>query len=159
MGVRAHTVKNGFGSPSAGTDPTDRIWEARMPEHFHSDTAPGAESYTAPAGHAKGFVASAARTIGADIEHVFAAWTDDAQRAQWLRDGQFALTDRTPGVSLHADWGTGKLRVLFMPRGAARAYVTVDHDGLPTARRAEQMTKFWRARLSRLAALVERARR
>ncbi len=131
-----------------------------MAEHFHSDTAPGAESFTvSPVAHAKGFVASAARTIAADIEQVYAAWTDEGQRARWLRDGPFVVTDRTPGVSLHADWGTGKLRVLFMPRGTARAYVTVDHDGLPTARRAEQMTRFWRARLSRLAALVERARR
>lgn len=131
-----------------------------MAEHFDSETTPGADSYTAPAAeHAKGFVASAGRTIGADVEQVFAAWTEDGRRAQWLRDDQLVLTDRTPGVSLHGDWGPGKLRVLFMPRGAARAFVTVDHEGLPTARRAEQMTKFWRARLSRLAALVEHVRR
>lgn len=131
-----------------------------MAEHFHSETAPGAESFTAsPTERAKGFVASAARTIAADIEHVYAAWTDDGQRAGWLRDDHFVLTEHTDGVSLHADWGTGRLRVLFMPRGTARAYVAVDHDGLPTARRAEQMTKFWRARLGKLAALVERARR
>lgn len=131
-----------------------------MPEHIHSETAPGTELFAAPAAeHAKGFVASAARTMSADVDRVYAAWTDGGRRAEWLRDDQFVLTDQTPGVSLHAAWGGGHLRVLFMPRGASRAYVTVDHEGLPTARRAEQMTKFWRARLGRLAALVEHARR
>ncbi len=126
-----------------------------MAEHFHSEPGNGAEPFATDATeHARGFVASAARTIGADVEHVFAAWTEEAQRAQWLREDQLVVTDRIAGVSLHGDWGSGKLRVLFMPRGAARASVTVDHEGLPTARRAEQMTKFWRARLGRLAALV-----
>jgi hypothetical protein len=130
-----------------------------MAEHMHSETAPGAEAFSAPATeHGKGFVASAARTIGADVERVYAAWSE-GQRAEWLRGDQLVVTDQTPGVSLHAAWGAGRLRVLFMPRGAARAYVTLDHEGLPTARRAEQMTKFWRARLSRLAALVERTPR
>lgn len=107
----------------------------------------------------KGFAASASRTVGVAVEHVYAAWTDEARRREWLRDDLLVVTDTTPGVSLHGEWAGARLRVFFMPRGKARANVTVDHDGLPTARRAEQMKKFWQARLGRLAALVERSSR
>lgn len=105
----------------------------------------------------RGFVASASRTVSAGVDLVYAAWANDARRREWLRDDQLVVTDTTPGVSLRGEWAGARLRVFFMPRGKARANVTVDHDGLPTARRAEQMTKLWRARLSRLAVLVERS--
>jgi hypothetical protein len=105
----------------------------------------------------KGFAASASRTVGVAVDRVYAAWTDDARRREWLRDDQLVVTDTTPGVSLHGEWAGAPLRVFFMPRGKARANVTVDHDGLPTARRAEQMKKFWQARLGRLAALMARS--
>lgn len=130
-----------------------------MADHMEPGQAPISERSAAPAPRTKGFVASAARTIGATVDAVYAAWTDDARRAEWLRDEHVVLTERTPGVSLHAAYGAGRLRVLFMPRGGVRSFVTVDHEGLPTARRAEQMTKFWRARLGRLAALLEHPRR
>ncbi len=107
----------------------------------------------------KGFAASASRTVGVAVEFVYAAWTDETRRREWLRDDLLVVTDTTPGVSLHGEWAGARLRVFFMPRGKARANVTVDHDGLPTARRAEQMKKFWQARLGRLAALVERSSR
>ncbi len=106
----------------------------------------------------KGFVASASRTVGVAVDLVYAAWVEEARRREWLRDDQLVVTDATHAVSLHGEWAGTRLRVFFMPRGSARANVTVDHDGLPTARRAEQMKKFWQARLGRLAALMERTR-
>ncbi len=107
----------------------------------------------------KGFTISASRTISADVERVYAAWTDEGKRRQWLRDDQLVIGDATPSISLHGRWGPTLLHVFFMPRGHARANVTIDQDRLPTARKAEQMKKFWQARLSRLAAALERTRR
>jgi hypothetical protein len=103
----------------------------------------------------KGFATSASRTISAEVERVFAAWTDEAKRRQWCRNDQLVITETTPSISLHGDWGASHVRVYFMPRGACRANVTVDQGELPTARKAEQMKKFWQARLGRLAAALE----
>ncbi|HVA57913.1 MAG: hypothetical protein WBQ26_04315 [Gemmatimonadaceae bacterium] len=125
-----------------------------MAHHTSSDTARGIDAFAAD-GH-KGFAASASRTVGVAVDLVYAAWTDDTRRREWLRDDQLVVVDTTSGVSLHGEWAGTRLRVFFMPRGNGRAHVMVDHDGLPTARRAEQMKKFWQARLGRLAALVER---
>lgn len=107
----------------------------------------------------KGFAISASRTISADVDRVYAAWTDEGKRRQWLRDDQLVIGDSTPSISLHGRWGPTRLHVFFMPRGHERAAVTVDQDRLPTARKAEQMKKFWQARLGRLAAALERTRR
>ena len=105
----------------------------------------------------KGFATSAARTIGAEVERVFAAWTDERKRRQWLRNDQLVITESTPSISLHGEWANSRVRVFFMPRGALRTHVTVDQDELTTGRKAEQMKKFWQARLARLAAALERA--
>ena len=106
----------------------------------------------------KGFAASASRTIGADVERVFAAWTDERARNQWLRDDELEVTESTPSISLHGAWAASRVRVFFMPRGALRTHVTVDHEELSTEHKAEQMKKFWQVRLGRLAAALERAR-
>ncbi len=107
----------------------------------------------------KGFAASASRTIGAEVERVFAAWTDERKRRQWLRNDELEVTESTPTVSLHGTWAASTLRVFFMPRGPFRTHVTVDQEDLSTGRKAEQMKKFWQARLARLAAGLEAARR
>lgn len=108
----------------------------------------------APRGH----MVSASRTIAADVAEVYAAWTDDRARREWLRSEQFAITEENPPISLHGRLGGTRVRVFFMPRGATRTNVTVDHDQLSTTRKAEQMRKFWQARLGRLAAALERIR-
>ena len=105
----------------------------------------------------KGFAASASRTIGAEVERVFAAWTDERKRHQWLRNDELEVTESTPGISLHGRWAASRVRVFFMPRGPLRTHVTVDQEELSTGRKAEQMKKFWQARLGRLAAALERA--
>ncbi len=112
----------------------------------------------APAHEPKGFAASASRTIGAEVERVFAAWTDERKRRQWLRNDELEVSESTPSISIHGTWGATPLRVFFMPRGPSRTHVTVDQEELSTGRKAEQMKKFWQARLGRLAAALERAR-
>jgi hypothetical protein len=106
----------------------------------------------------KGFACSASRTVAADVDRVFAAWTDERRRRQWCRNDQLVITETTPSISLHGTWGNSQLRVYVMPRGPLRSMVTVDHEGLPTARKAEQMKKFWQARLARLAVAAESAK-
>jgi uncharacterized protein YndB with AHSA1/START domain len=106
----------------------------------------------------RGFAASASRTISADVERVYAAWTDERKRRQWLRNDELEVTDLTPSISLHGKWAASSLRVFFMPRGPFRTHVTVDQEELSTGRKAEQMRKFWQARLGRLAATLEHSR-
>jgi uncharacterized protein YndB with AHSA1/START domain len=120
-------------------------------------TRPGAFA-PAVAMEPKGFACSASRTVATDVDRVFAAWTDDKRRRQWCRNDQLVITETTPSISLHGTWGSSHLRVYVMPRGALRTMVTVDHVGLPTARKAEQMKKFWQARLARLAVAAESTR-
>lgn len=106
----------------------------------------------------KGFSCSASRIVSADVDRAFAAWTDERKRRQWCRNDQLVITETTPSISLHGDWGNSRVRVFFMPRGPSRVGVTVDHEGLPTARKAEQMKKLWQARLGRFSVAVEGSR-
>jgi uncharacterized protein YndB with AHSA1/START domain len=116
------------------------------------------EFATTAADEPRGFAASASRTISADVERVYAAWTDERKRRQWLRNDELEVTDLTPSISLHGKWAASSLRVFFMPRGPFRTHVTVDQEELSTGRKAEQMRKFWQARLGRLAATLEHSR-
>ena len=130
-----------------------------MADHISGLKASGAGEYVpAAVGEPKGFAASASRTIGAEVERVFAAWTDERKRRLWLRNDELEVTDLTPSISLHGKWAATRVRVFFMPRGPFRTHVTVDQEELSTGRKAEQMKKFWQARLGRLAASLERAR-
>jgi uncharacterized protein YndB with AHSA1/START domain len=106
----------------------------------------------------KGFAASASRTIGAEVDRVFAAWADPRKRRQWLRNDELVVTETNPSISLHGTWASSTLRVFFMPRGPSRTHVAVDQEALPTGRKAEHMKKFWQARLGRLAAALEHPR-
>ncbi len=130
-----------------------------MTDHGSGVNAHGVGGF-APAAldESKGFAASASRTIGAEVERVFAAWTDERKRRQWLRNDELEVTDLTPSISLHGRWAATRVRVFFMPRGPFRTHVTVDQEDLSTGRKAELMKKFWRARLGRLAAALERSR-
>ena len=113
---------------------------------------------SAAAAEPSGFSTSVSRTIGAEVERVYAAWTDQRMRRQWLRNDELEVTDLTPSISLRGTWAATRVRVFFMPRGPCRTHVTVDQEALSTGRKAEQMRKFWQARLGRLAAALEHPR-
>lgn len=113
---------------------------------------------SAAAAGPRGFSTSVSRTIGAEVERVYAAWTDQRERRQWLRNDELEVGDLTPSISLHGRWAGTRVRVFFMPRGPFRTHVTVDQEELSTGRKAEQMRKFWQARLGRLAAMLEHPR-
>jgi hypothetical protein len=131
-----------------------------MTDHLSALNTNGTGGFgPAAVGGPKGFAASASRTIGAEAERVFAAWIDVRERQQWLRNDELEVTESTPSISLHGTWASSRMRVFFMPRGPFRTHVTVDQEELSTGRKAEQMKKFWQARLSRLAAALEHDRR
>ncbi len=127
-----------------------------MADYRSGLNADGAMEFVpAAADEPKGFAAAASRTIGAEVERVFEAWTDERQRGQWLRNDELEVIESTPSISLHGKWASSRVRVFFMPRGPFRTHVTVDQEELSTGRKAEQMKKFWQTRLGRLAAALE----
>ena len=105
---------------------------------------------------AAGVAVSASRTIGAAVADVYAAWTDAKRRGRWM--GLLAPTIRraTTNRSLRLAWTDGTATdVIFLPEGANRTQVTVDHRKLRDAGDVARMRAFWAERLDTLQRLLE----
>ena len=100
-----------------------------------------------------GFAITASKTVAAPVERLFDAFTDAAQRAQWLPEDQLRERTATKPKSARFDWADGATRVnvTFMAKGD-RSAVAVEHARLADAGEAERMKAFWRERLSTLKA-------
>jgi uncharacterized protein YndB with AHSA1/START domain len=103
---------------------------------------------------ADGYQISRSRTVAADAEHVYRAWTVEAERLHWLPYGEFTVRKATPNKSLRLTWSDGTLvEVRLTPKGG-RTVVAVQQNKLPDAEAAERMKAYWAAALERLQALV-----
>lgn len=105
-----------------------------------------------------GYQISRNRTIAAPLEDVFAAWADQARRAEWLPDPGFTVRKSTEHKSLRVTWVDGQtsLDVAFTPKGPERTQVAVQHSKLESAERAEEMKSYWSTALERLTAYLSR---
>jgi len=109
---------------------------------------------------ADGFAASASRTVDAELDRLYDAWTDPARRARWLLDAPIDLRRSTDGRSMRMTWtpGGSSVEVSFRARGPGKSQVSVDHGKLADARAARTQKAFWTAALARLKALLESGR-
>jgi uncharacterized protein YndB with AHSA1/START domain len=103
-----------------------------------------------------GFQISRSRTLAFPASRVFAAWEDEQQRGQWLRDAGLTVRKATPDKSLRITWADGETRldVELYPKGEHKTQVTVQHSGLKDAGQAEQMKTYWKEALTRLEAFL-----
>jgi hypothetical protein len=100
------------------------------------------------------FSASGSRTMAVPMTKAFAAWTDEKLRKRWLPDGKLEITTATPGKYVRGKWGTSRLSVGFVGKGAAKTQVAVDHGKLSSSRECARMKEYWYEALDRLESLL-----
>jgi uncharacterized protein YndB with AHSA1/START domain len=105
----------------------------------------------------QGYQLSASKTVGAPLETVFAAWTDEQLRSTWLAGQEFTIRKANRGKSLRLSWGGNgsAVDVSFNARGNAKTQVVVDHRRLADADAVREMKAFWSSALERLKQAVE----
>ncbi|QVQ53261.1 hypothetical protein J4H86_05650 [Spiractinospora alimapuensis] len=98
------------------------------------------------------FSVSAAKTLPASAERVFAAFVEEERRRRWLVDDRLHLRRTTQPRSLRADWGAGgdRVTVTFTVKGPDRCQVAVEHGRLADAEAAARTKEYWRAALDAL---------
>lgn len=103
------------------------------------------------------FSAGASKTVAVPAERLFAAFSDESVRQQWLPDAALQIRTATSPKSLRADWDDGLTRIVVgvTPKGVGKAQVGLQHERLADAEAAAAMKTFWRERLAALKQLLE----
>ena len=106
---------------------------------------------------ARGFAASASRTIGTSVGELYDAWNDPRARARWLLDAPVEVKRSSDGKSMRMTWtvGDSSVEVGFFAKGAGKSAVQVQHGKLKSAAAVARQKAFWRDALDRLKALLE----
>ena len=104
----------------------------------------------------KGFRAHASKTIAADVDDLYAAWSDGRQRARWLPAAPLQVRRATEGKSMRITWeGREDLDENFVAKGPGKSLVQVQHGKLANAAAVARRKKFWAEALARLKAQLE----
>ena len=103
-----------------------------------------------------GYSISRSKTIGAPVEALFDAWNDPRRRKRWLAE-VIDIRKATPHKSVRFTWPDKKtnVEVLFLPKGAGKTQVSVQHNKLAGLKAAARMKKYWGEKLDGLAATLE----
>jgi uncharacterized protein YndB with AHSA1/START domain len=104
-----------------------------------------------------GFRITASKTIAVPVADLFTAFTDQAQRARWLPDAPLQVRTATASRSARYDWagGASRVNVGFTAKSDTTSTIALSHERLPDAEAAEEMKRWWRARLTELKAMLE----
>jgi hypothetical protein len=103
-----------------------------------------------------GFVAGVSRTFDASVSALFKAWTDARLRRRWLGAAKCTVTTAARNKTIRMAWADGtRSEAYFVPRGAARCQVAVQHSKLRGPRSVVAMKKFWSAAFDRLGKAVQ----
>jgi Domain of unknown function (DUF4287) len=104
-----------------------------------------------------GFSVSATKTVSVPPAVALEAFTNEAIRARWLKDGELRPRPSRATRNLPFDWDEPPSRVVVVvaPKGDDRALVSVTHEQLPDAESAATFKAAWRARLVEYKRVVE----
>ncbi len=102
--------------------------------------------------NARGFSASASKTMAAPVMKLFNAWNDKKVRQRWLPKSDFEIRKATPGKSMRITWvdKNTNVDVGFFPKGKDKSQVAVQHDKLADSKAVARMKLFWGKALERL---------
>lgn len=103
-----------------------------------------------------GYQISKGKTFQASALRVFTAWTDSAERSEWLPTMDMSITTATPGKSIRASVSDGtRLDVRLYEKGEERTQIAVQHEKIPDADTAETWKAFWADALENLKKKLE----
>lgn len=104
------------------------------------------------------FSVSVTKTYAVPIAMLYHAWADAKLRKKWLTDGDVTIRVAHENKSMRITWIDGKtiVAINFLPKGGAKATVTVQLEKLPNEESVETERTGWKTRLERLAAVLGR---
>ncbi|CAN5538526.1 hypothetical protein BH20ACI3_BH20ACI3_42700 [soil metagenome] len=104
-----------------------------------------------------GYQISVSRTVNVPLAKLYKAVENGKSRSSWLPEGGLAVRKATPNKSMRVTWSDGKtsLEIYFLPKGAAKSQVVVQHSKLSDAEAAAKMKTFWGQALDRLREILE----
>jgi len=104
---------------------------------------------------ARGFQASASKTINASIADLFDHWSHDLLRAQWFEPVMLNIRKETRDKSMRVSWPDGtSVEINFYSKGPRKSQVALQHSKLKSARDVAKIKKFWGAALEDLKKLL-----
>lgn len=98
--------------------------------------------------------ATKSRTLNVPVDVVRDAFTNAAMRARWLGEKNVKVRKATSPKSVRLEQDGSIIAVWFEKRGAAKTVVSIDEDKLPSKEAADEVKKYWAARLDDLQALL-----
>lgn len=103
----------------------------------------------------EGFSISRSKTMNVPVEKLFKAWSNARLRAQWLAD-PLRISTSTANKSLRIAWSADSTRVevMFYPKGPEKTQMVVQHNKLPSAKKAASMKTFWTKAIKNLESMV-----
>lgn len=106
---------------------------------------------------AGGFSANASKTYAAPVGQLFNAWNDPDKRARWLLDAPIEVRRSTGDKSIRMTWkaGDSHVDVGFLPKGANKCQVSIEHSKLKDTAAVLRQKEFWKDALGRLQAMFE----
>ena len=84
---------------------------------------------------------------------------DEKVRNSWLKEKGMVVSKVTPNKSIRAAWNDKKTRleVNFYAKGSSKSQVVVQHAKLGDMSQAEKMKKYWKEKLEKLNAALEKS--
>ena len=96
---------------------------------------------------------SASKTFPVAVDRLFAAWTDESERDQWLAPGTLTLRTAQDDRSARFDLADscGILALWFTDKGDDKSSVQIQNDKLPSRQATVDFREAWKAHMASLA--------
>lgn len=104
------------------------------------------------------FSVSVSKTLPVDLSALYAAVSDEKQRAKWFPKGPFKVSSMTKEKYFRGAWGKNgaRLEVGFYAKGEGKAQIALQVNKLPGPDAVETERATWKKAMDRLQALVQR---
>jgi hypothetical protein len=101
------------------------------------------------------FEAGKSKVLAAPVARVYRAFRDARTRRRWLGDEKLTIRTAVPNKSMRVTWNDGtSVEWYFVPKGAAKCQVAVQHVKLADRGSVDRMKAYWGERLGALQRLL-----
>lgn len=102
------------------------------------------------------FEATKSKTFNVPIDDLYDAWASATKRKKWLNDARVRIRTATKPKSIRIDWNDAIIAVGFYQKGNGKSSVAVQHAKLDSREAADEMKRYWSARLDELNDFLKR---
>jgi hypothetical protein len=101
--------------------------------------------------------ASKSRTFGIPVADLFEWFANARKRARWLGRPKMTVRKSTPPKGMRITWEDDtSVDLYFLPKGAAKSSVAVQHVKLGSKKQADEMKAYWSEKLDALGELLKK---